>query len=1350
MSIVNKKLNYVMLILLLFAMFSAFIIGGGFWWYHNQKKIILRNWQKTLESTAYLQRDAIVEWRQEKMEGALSISRCPIFLEKVAALLKKQTNSQEQEESIIPTLKLWLKSGDYNNIYLLDKHGSIVLSVDATFKGKLNKTTIDLCSESLDSGKVIFSDLYLGAAGKAAHIDLIAPLIIPRGYKKELLGTLVFIINPGHFLYPLFQNWPNSNPTAETLLVQQEGERLHFLTPLRHRQGQPLTFTLPLDSPQLPAARALKGQGGMHEGRDYRGVPVLAVTSIIPGTPWHMVSKVDKEEVFADLHREGRLIGAGVIALVLLVGASMGWTLTGNRKGHYKELFRLENERRALLAHFEYLVKYANDIILLADENLKIIEVNDRACEAYGYNREELLNLHTTDLRDSGNLAELTEILRRLEQENGLIYEAVQRRKDGTLFPVEVSTRILAEPGRKYYQAIIRDISERKQAEKALQAERNLAQSYLEVAEVMMLVLNPQGEVVLINRKGCQILGYQEPELIGKNWFDACLIPQDRDRVTEAFRQIISGNREAVKYFENPVVTKGGEVRFIAWHNTILTDGEGSISGLLSCGEDITGRKRRIERQERFNRLKEDLLSSQSFRERLKIITDGVVEIFAADFARIWLTKPKDLCATGCIHAQETAGVHVCRQRDRCLHLMASSGRYTHIDSAGHRRVPVGNYKIGMIAAGAYNKLLCNDVTRDPIIHDHDWAKDLGLVSFAGYRLLSPEKRTLGVLALFSRHPISPDEDVMLEGIAGTTAQVIQIGEAEEVLRASEEKYRSLFEQAVEGVFQSTPEGRYLSVNPAMARILGYATPQEMIRGVEDIGSQIWLHPEKREEMKRLLSEHGTLSNYEIAYRRPDGTSLWVSENIRLRHDANGQTYYEGFVVDITKRKRAEEELHKWAHIFDHAHWGVVVGSSDGKTLEMTNPAFAKMHGYKVEELIGRPVLDIVAPESRPELVSLMSRLHQIDHYTLEAKDIRKDGTIFPVLACVSAVKNDHGDVLYHAVNIQDITGLKQAEEDLRIAAQKWRTTFDAIGDGVCLLDGANEILQCNQAMTKFMGRPFTEIIGRKCWEVVHQTDRPIDGCPCMRSKNTKLRETMLLAQNDRWFRITVDPILKEDGVLMGVVHIISDVTLAKQMEEKVADSLRQLKKTLSCTVQVLSATVETRDPYTAGHQRRVGELASAIAEELGFPREQLEGMQVLGYLHDIGKIAVPAEILSRPGKLSEMEFNIIKNHSQVGYDILKDMEFPWPVARAVLQHHERLDGSGYPQGLTEPDIIIEARILAVADVVEAMASHRPYRASLGIDAALEEITKNKNKFYDSDAVDACVKIFTEKRFHLD
>ncbi len=195
---------------------------------------------------------------------------------------------------------------------------------------------------------------------------------------------------------------------------------------------------------------------------------------------------------------------------------------------------------------------------------------------------------------------------------------------------------------------------------------------------------------------------------------------------------------------------------------------------------------------------------------------------------------------------------------------------------------------------------------------------------------------------------------------------------------------------------------------------------------------------------------------------------------------------------------------------------------------------------------------------------------------------------------------------------------------------------------------------------------------------------------------------------------------------------------------------IERLLKVFNGTVEAIAALYEKRDPYTAGHQRRVAQLACAIAREMCLPAKQVYGIHIIGVVHDIGKIAVPGDILSKPGKLTTEELSIIKTHPQVAYDVLKNIEFPWPVAETILQHHERLDGSGYPGGISGEDIILEARILCVADVVESMVSHRPYRPALGMEKALREIVRNKGVLYDPTVADACSKLSSNGGFKLD
>jgi len=205
-----------------------------------------------------------------------------------------------------------------------------------------------------------------------------------------------------------------------------------------------------------------------------------------------------------------------------------------------------------------------------------------------------------------------------------------------------------------------------------------------------------------------------------------------------------------------------------------------------------------------------------------------------------------------------------------------------------------------------------------------------------------------------------------------------------------------------------------------------------------------------------------------------------------------------------------------------------------------------------------------------------------------------------------------------------------------------------------------------------------------------------------------------------------------------------------QHLEQIVAERTASLRNALEGIIRAMGLVVESRDPYTSGHQHRVAMLSAAMAGEMGLTKDRVEGIRLAGMIHDLGKIAVPAEVLSKPTRLADYEFDLIKTHPKVAHDILKEIEFPWPIARIVHQHHEKMDGSGYPQGLSGEDILLDARIICVADVVEAMASHRPYRPAIGLDKALEEVSDNAGTLYDPEAVTACLRLFREKQFSFD
>ncbi len=336
---------------------------------------------------------------------------------------------------------------------------------------------------------------------------------------------------------------------------------------------------------------------------------------------------------------------------------------------------------------------------------------------------------------------------------------------------------------------------------------------------------------------------------------------------------------------------------------------------------------------------------------------------------------------------------------------------------------------------------------------------------------------------------------------------------------------------------------------------------------------------------------------------------------------------------------------------------------------------------------------------------------------------------------------------------IETAIARKNIEDALSNSEYKYRAVFENTGTVSMIVEQDSTIVTVNSEFEKFSGWSKTEVEGKKKWTefaTAESVEKFKHYWRMRNCTNKNIPENYEYQFYDRQGNckdifVTVDRI---PGTDRNVASLL-DITERKRAEHELKKTAERYRNGLENTVQAMAAIVETRDPYTAGHQRRVAQLACAIAREMNVSEDKISGIRMAGIIHDIGKIRVPAEILTYPDILSETEFRIIKLHPVVGYDILKAIDFPWPVAEIVQQHHERLNGSGYPFGLSGNSIIEEARILAVADVVEAMASHRPYRPSLGMDKALEEITGNRGILYDSAAVDACLTLFNQKAFML-
>lgn len=332
-----------------------------------------------------------------------------------------------------------------------------------------------------------------------------------------------------------------------------------------------------------------------------------------------------------------------------------------------------------------------------------------------------------------------------------------------------------------------------------------------------------------------------------------------------------------------------------------------------------------------------------------------------------------------------------------------------------------------------------------------------------------------------------------------------------------------------------------------------------------------------------------------------------------------------------------------------------------------------------------------------------------------------------------------------------EITRRKTAEQSLRESEAKYRSLVETGGAGIATIDLNTKLTFVNERACQMLGYSRSELLNKRIADLINPEDFAVVETFLNIGANAKTRiaiEFRAVQKSGQLIWLLTNPTtIIIDEKITGYNAIMHDITALKEAEAKLQEGVLSLQKTLDDTVMAMAKILEIKDPYTAGHQVRVAELASAIARKLDIPDDQVKYINTSAIIHDIGKIYIPPDILNKPGKLSDLEFKIIQEHPKGGYDILKGIEFGSPVAQIVWQHHERIDGSGYPQKLKGSDILMASKILAVADVVEAMSSYRPYRPSLGIEKALEEIRTNRGTKYDEKVVDVCLELFSKDKF---
>ncbi|MBU0593860.1 MAG: PAS domain S-box protein [Gammaproteobacteria bacterium] len=1076
-----------------FVLLAAAILATGYFAYASVRDALREEKQADLAAIAILKTNQIAAWVAERGEDARLMAADRENATGFEHWLSQGAPENGDRQHLLAHLASTAKTSEYRNILLLDRDGNIRLHTGNNHPA-LDETHRQLALEVMKTGQIRMSELHrhLDEPGQPACLSFAAPLVV-HGASPRTVGVLVLQLDPAHFLFPLVQSWPVPSQSAETLLIRLDGDQLTHLSKPRHARDESY-FKSRTVRPDSPGYLAFRGKSGEAEGKDYRGIRVVASVRPVPGTPWHMISKVDSTEIYASTTR------IAVIAITLtlaFLAAATGLGILWQRQGRmaYELIMaRGERDREALTAHYASFIQHANDIVLLMRPDGSIVDANERAIQTYGYKREQLLALNIRDLRAPARRDEVDKQWLEVVAQDGLVFETEHQRQDGSMFPVEVSARFIDVKNQRFHQDFIRDISERREAQRQLEASRRLIEharqeweGVFDALSAPIFLHDEKFRILRANLAYARAAGKDIHEIIGQTYWE--IFPR-RDGPLASCMQALHNDQESQEEFD------AGERTYV----------------------------------------------SRSFP----------------------------------VHESEQSG---------------------------------------------YSVHILEDIT---------------------------ERK-----------------------------------QSAQVLRESEERFRTIFDTANDGIVIIDSDGLIVNCNPEFEHQTGRTW--EQLRQ-----THIWeLRPDNKRDLakKKFLEtrEAGTGGSSELEFQKPGGEIV----PIEFRATAikiGGKRFLQSITRDITERKHAETLLQR-------SMKAMATLSAGNTTL---------VHARDEQSLLDEFCRVIV----------------EVGSYRI---------------ARVGYVQDD-------------------AEQTIRPMAQAGFEQKQLDDEMLTRVSSECALCPCSEAIHSGKTTIARDILNDPDMARRHAAATRFDYTACialpLKDQGNAFGVLSIYANSVEAFPPEEIKLLEElaGDLAFGILTLRNDL---KRQEAEVARTrtLEQLREAMEDTIGIIAATLEQRDPYTAGHQRRVAQLGVAIANELGLSKEETEGIHFGGLIHDLGKISVPAEILSKPGKLTQIEFELIKAHAQTGYEIVKEIDFPWPVADMVHQHHERLDGSGYPQGLKGEEITLGARILAVADVVEAMTSHRPYRPSLGIEPALEEITRNRGMFYDPDAVDACIKLFREGRF---
>ena len=1004
---------------------------------------------------------------------------------------------------------------------------------------------------------------------------------------------------------------------------------------------------------------------------------------------------------------------------------------------------RAETELSQSEERLHTIFKAAAEGILVVDKDARsILYANTAICDFLGYTESEILQLCIDDLHPAESRQEIIrsfDLMKTKSSANSgdLPYLC----KNGTIVYGNVNSSEIELDGKITLVGFITDVTARKCLEDSLKLSEVDYKRLFDSLPVAIYQLDYKtGRFSKANDIMCQYLGCSQEELTALNPYDI-LTDESKQLFSERLTKIGLGEKVAANP-EFEIIDKNGKRTVVQLDINNISNAEGLTIGADVVAHNVTERRQaEREKEAAVNALKE---SEERFRRITENMSDFVTELDAQGIIKYLSPSNKrglgrnldDLAGHSVfdyIHPEERDRVfaefmeamEMKTDRETEYRIRHEDGHYVWVHSAGH---------IVLNDAGENVSTVINsyDITERKRIEKELSSAHQNLESIVHER----------TMALAEANKLLTEE-VALQRIT------------EQTLINSEIELHQSQRIAGLGVYVLDISTRIFEFSKVLYELFGIDERHD--HSID--GLMALIHPDDRAMMgdyllNKVIGQKKFDGKEFRIVRFNDKSTRWIHALGKLAFDANGLPIkLNGTAQDITERKKNEQLLttaNEQQQIMLDASPAMIFYKDKENRFIRVNEALAIASGLSKEELEGKTMWDLYPREAA-------------EHYWQYDKKVMAAGK--PILNIIEEMKTPQGNIWVQTAKIpyrnsngeiQGIIGFtlninerKQIEKKLHEITERLHHATVSAKAGIWDWNLKTNEMIWDDRMLELYGltrENFTN--GVQSWEQgLHPDDysRAIAECQAaLRGERDFDLEFRVLHPDGKLLYLKATGLVLRDGE--GKPHNMTglniDITELKH-------SSVVLREALTGTVQAMATLVEARDPYTSGHQQRVAKLAQAIASEMCLSDNEIEGIQMAALVHDLGKIVVPAEILSKPTQLKKAEFELIKDHPQAGHEMLKDIVFPWPIARIILEHHEMMDGTGYPTGLTGENILLESRIIMVADVVDAMASHRPYRPSLGIDAALMELEKNKGTKYDVVAVESCLSLFREKGYQI-